>query len=429
MEHLSGIRVKDEQFLYEHLKGEFSVECVNQILSAKDAIEGGNNLSAIVKGYTFQVSEKFGSSVYLLCREVASKLGLSDLPVEFYICNDPTQNALAFYSFNEAQPHSIVLHSAVVEKLSPEELRFVVGHEFGHLIYGHSVLDRVVNLTYKNPDDMPPSPQCLVDLWRKLGEISADRVGLLACESLDAALSAMFMLSSGMSMRSLGMDAGSYLAMVDSQVLDLNDKKEFVLESHPANPVRAKALEIFNDSALYRTWLSEGVAPEDADLEEKIDNACLSIKKVPKNEREQAQLNFLAVAGFLLWTHSERNQETKEVYLQNVLSCYHFWPRNHFDQYFPEQTEEAQSDEALDKCMEAAYKKAEAYGSLLAESYPDLTRQMLAFLVQLVTRGNRLEKPPLEMLLKIGTEYLRIPEAEIVSMVFDGLNTDFKPLM
>src|ERR1700735_3000371 len=60
-----------------------------------------------------------------------------DLPTvpELYVTQTPMVNAMAL---GTSKPF-IVLNSGIVELMDPEEIRFVIGHELGHVLSGHSV--------------------------------------------------------------------------------------------------------------------------------------------------------------------------------------------------------------------------------------------------------------------------------------------------
>jgi hypothetical protein len=410
------IRVQEEARLLSHLEEVFNAPAVSSLLAYKDKIDKDNLLASVMKGYHFPLSEKFGGSLYEICREVARDLDLDDLVVEYYVCNSPETNAYALYNHNVGEPHYVVLHSGLIDKLEPEELRFVVGHELGHLVYRHSVLYRVMELIYPNFDDLPPFLQGIHDLWRKLGEISADRLGLLAVRSLEPALSAMFKMSSGLSMGYFKLDPKAYLEMIDELIADMEKTGERVFESHPANPVRVKALELFFHSRTWADWVRGKKRKIDKELEAKLEDTIAILRKTPHIEREQAELEFLASAGYILMMVDEDPSEDEYTYLLNLLSYYYFWPAAYLEGYF---------DEKNPKKLQKTMAKSAA---VIVKEYPQSTRTLLQALIPLLTRDKRLDQRELDALFNIAEKHLQIPHAEVVDLLLGGLVEHFRPM-
>lgn len=104
------------------------------------------------------------------------------------------------YTYGSAKPY-IVLQTATVAWLDATELEFVIGHELGHIRFGH-----VQNLTLgrmlpRFASHLPfgTTVSAGLDLalfnWERKAEFSADRMGLLVCQDVGAALSVMMKLS------------------------------------------------------------------------------------------------------------------------------------------------------------------------------------------------------------------------------------------
>ena len=81
-----------------------------------------------------KVSERQFPHIYALVRDGAYILDLPDVP-ECFVIQTPVVNAMAL---GRDKPF-IVITSAMVELYDPEELRWVVGHELGHILSGHAV--------------------------------------------------------------------------------------------------------------------------------------------------------------------------------------------------------------------------------------------------------------------------------------------------
>ena len=125
------------------------------------------------------------------------------------------------------------------------ELRFVIGHELGHYLFGHHEL----------PSEAEAStPESALEAVRRshYAELSADRAGLCACQDPDASIKAIIKLACGLPSEFLGPDFTSYV----EQLRDLEKSASVADESntHPLLPLRARNLVLFAQSAAYGEW-------------------------------------------------------------------------------------------------------------------------------------------------------------------------------
>ena len=424
---IEKVRLEEEAELLARLETMFSAPSVTNVLALQDATEPDNLLTQSVNGFCFPLSGKFGGELYAACRQVVAALGLDggrdSMKVDFFLSNDPSYNALAAFNYDADQPHYIVLNSGLVDALTMDELKFVVGHELGHLVFRHSCFERVMSLSYKNPEEMAQAARSLHDLWSKLSEISSDRVGLLAVGEIAPALSAMFKLSSGLSMSFLKMDARSYLEMARAQI-DLLEKQEgpthFI--SHPAHPVRVKALELFNESKLFSRLKFRGEAVEDPELSNAMEAAVDVLRKIPRSEREAVQARFLAAAGFLVMTSDGDVSSAEVLFLDNVLATFCYLPGALYEDYFGD------TEKKIEKGYRAARKTMSQTAPAIVKDYPDLIRPIAGTLIELAIRDNRIDPAELGMLVKITTDHLKIPLTELNSALHEAMEERFRPM-
>lgn len=166
-------------------------------------------------------------------------------------------NAFALHRLEDENPHVISLTSEVIKSMTDSELRFTLGHEVGHLGLRHYRVIMLQSIMARNNSDdgdggrRPQIPQLLerrLDKWNRLAEISADRVGFLACGcDLSVAISTFFKMASGLGPEHLRFDLDTFLAQL--QDLERLDRKEVLAQfSHPATPVRARALQLYAEA-------------------------------------------------------------------------------------------------------------------------------------------------------------------------------------
>jgi Zn-dependent protease with chaperone function len=132
--------------------------------------------------------------------EVLETLDWAERP-ELYITQTPLVNAMAV-GFEHP---FVVVNSGMLETLTEEEVRSVLGHELGHIMSGHPTYTTIaIILMYFGVSNLPflaaaailPFQLALLEWYRK-SEFSADRAGLLTVQSLDTVMSTEMKLAGG----------------------------------------------------------------------------------------------------------------------------------------------------------------------------------------------------------------------------------------
>lgn len=133
----------------------------------------------------------------------------------------------------------IELSSGLVQSLSANELAFVIGHEIGHFLLDHHYL--------------PLSPTESYERWSVLRarEISADRLGLIACGSIDNALRAIIKTFSGLADEHLRFDTVAFLGRHFDDTIPKHIEAS-PYDTHPSFPLRARCLIKF--SIILEAW-------------------------------------------------------------------------------------------------------------------------------------------------------------------------------
>ena len=108
-------------------------------------------------------------------------------------------NYLKAYTFGFNSPQDIVLYSALLDVMDEDELRFVLGHEMGHVALGHTWLNTLLGGMAGVPVTIGAAVIITLAFrwWNRACEYSADRAGLLACGKPQKAISALVKLVAG----------------------------------------------------------------------------------------------------------------------------------------------------------------------------------------------------------------------------------------
>ncbi|NNF52929.1 MAG: M48 family metallopeptidase [Acidimicrobiales bacterium] len=159
---------------------------------------GERNIKLIFTAQALEVGPVQYSDLYELLVEVCETL---DHPVpRLYVSQTPLANAGAVGVDNPF----IVLNSSLIELSSLDQIRFVLGHEVGHIISEHSLYRTLLFILLQFSGSVLPvigqavTPITLALLeWNRKAEISSDRAGLLASQDLDMVVSALGVMAGG----------------------------------------------------------------------------------------------------------------------------------------------------------------------------------------------------------------------------------------
>ncbi|GAA3219135.1 M48 family metallopeptidase [Dactylosporangium siamense] len=195
-------------------------------------------------------SERQFSRVHAMLRDAADVLDLDSVP-ELYIRQRPEVNAAAV---GVGEPF-IVLDTGLLDVMEPDELRFIIGHELGHVMSGHvlyKTIARYLITIGTMAAGVPLSGLAMQAIhaalleWSRKAELSSDRAGLLVSQDPAICLRALMKLAGG---RYAGeMDLEEFLRQADeySQITDVRDHVARYLVAHdlthPMTAVRAGEL-------------------------------------------------------------------------------------------------------------------------------------------------------------------------------------------
>jgi Zn-dependent protease with chaperone function len=231
--------------------------------------------------------------------ESAEILDLPKTP-KLYVARDPR----AIAQTRGIDEPFIVLSTGLVEALDTEALRFVVGHEMGHVLSGHAVLLTLLDRLLRLQRSVAWVPLGVIGLraviaalheWQRKSELSCDRAGLLAGQDPQAALRAHLYLAGATDLSQIDIPSFLEQAREYEEIDDIRDSiiKLLAVESqpHPFAVVRASQLQRWAASDEYRTILTGDYRRRDGDdeanpLNEDIQGAAKSYKDTWNNSTD-----------------------------------------------------------------------------------------------------------------------------------------------
>ncbi len=198
-----------------------------------------------------------------------------ELP-QLYVRQHPVPNAYTF-AMRGKQPF-IVLHTSLIDMLTPEEVQAVIAHELGHLKCEHSVYMTLVNVLVLAAGQIPnlgaalaQSLQASLLEWVRCAEFSCDRAALLATQNPRVVASVLMKLAGGspkladkLDLEAFLAQARSYEEISNTQLGDLLKQLKTVELTHPVPVLRAKEIDRWSSSQAYQALLQSRSIPSDS---------------------------------------------------------------------------------------------------------------------------------------------------------------------
>jgi uncharacterized tellurite resistance protein B-like protein len=298
---------------------------LDQILNHLDASDDVRPFHEFFLAQQLRLTELLAPRLFVLLRETQKLLGF-DEAVDLYVTSGAEVNAGALHRLDDDLPHVISLSSETIRSMNDDELRFVFGHELGHLIFNHyrpKTAGQI--LAYKRASQAQESGRSLrpsqlerrLDRWNRLAEISADRVGLMACGGkLEVAVSVFFRMASGLGPEHLCYDISAFLGQL-ARLKEMTRPDVMARFSHPVTPVRARAVQIWH-ALLNNT--GDGATAEAVAVDGEIEQLLGLMEYELSTDLGKNARDFLIGAG-LLAAHADgtASQEEENVIIELLL--------------------------------------------------------------------------------------------------------------
>ena len=220
-----------------------------------------------------KVSERQFPHIHEMLRDGAYILDMDKVP-ELFVIQDPIVNAMALGT----NTPFIVLNTGLVDLMDAEELRFIIGHELGHVLSGHAVYRTMLYNLIQLATRIAWMPLGYIGLraiiwgleeWYRKSELSCDRAGLLAGQDIDAARRGLMKTAGGSRLAEMNADAFHEQAHEYDAVPDLRDSLLKLLQlqgtTHPFAVVRFAELDHWASNGDYERILGGDYPRRDTD--------------------------------------------------------------------------------------------------------------------------------------------------------------------
>lgn len=287
------MRFAPERQKLEQLMQSFGLE---PILSHFEREGGVKSIRDNILSNNLKLTQRMAPRLATLIEEVCRTLRY-EAPIDLFVAESAIINAYAVYSHDQT-PHIVVLTSRLIERMTDDEIRFVLGHEIGHLFFRHYRMHMVPLAFGKDKDGDSNVPKLLdrrLEIWQRLAELSADRAGFLATEGhLDAVVAVFFKLASGLGPEHLQFDITAFLQQLE-ELRQLERRDSLSYFSHPSIPIRVRALQLYRDAGG-----ASAAAEQLAQVDAEVSALAKLMEHQPSDPEELHRLNYLLAGGVLV---------------------------------------------------------------------------------------------------------------------------------
>lgn len=381
--------------IYNALQGSVVEEVLRKTkVSGTDAYWRSN-----MEGHSLKVEKDLLCDFYNLCHDVKKKLKFED-KVDFYITGDSSVNAFSVAAETEGEPHIVNINSALFNLMTTDEMRFVIGHELGHLINKDTKLKRLILFVFPPESNVPVMLQHKIRLHDQLAELVADRYGYLATENLDACVTAFFKLASGLDLAKMNVS-------IDALIADNNRRLDYFLNdkgisraAHPVNPIRIQALNLF------------AKADSKEALDSGMDELTSILLKVGGNELDEHMATFIASAGLIVAnSDGDVNKDEIEQIIQSLAGI----------KIFPRKFLETIADGDVASIFNESVSK-------ILEINPGMRDSLLKYMIRIVLSDKNITDEEIELIYTFGSN-IGLSEMEIATAIAEDIQQSYVPGM
>lgn len=213
------------------------------------------------------VGEKQLPHLHKLLIDACQTLDLE--PPQLYVQQNSVPNAYTF-AMRGKQPF-MVLHTSLIDMLTPEEIQAVIAHELGHLKCEHGVYLTIANIIVLAAGLFPSwgtmiaqSLQMRMLEWVRCAEFSCDRAALLAVQDPKIVMSVLMKLAGGSPTLAphLNLDAfidqaRAYETFSATEIGEMLKSAQTQQLTHPVPVLRAKEIDQWASSPAYSSLLEK----------------------------------------------------------------------------------------------------------------------------------------------------------------------------
>lgn len=398
------LEIELESNLFQTLEGKL----VEKIIAEANYEPEENIWKNILEGHSFKVTEKMSPKLYHIFHDVKNKLNYKK-NIDFYITNSAELNAFALTRSDDKDTDIININSALISMFDDDELRFVVGHEIGHLITRYARVVRLINFIFPDPEKVPLILAHRIELWQKVSELTADRFGFIASPNVEKCVSGFFKMASGLSTDRIDFDYKAYL--IDNEKILEYFTQNRNMFTHPVNPLRIKAIKLFSESSLYEDFKNEKEFNTDQVLNAEMDKLIAMLQTISTSPMDAFRKQFLASAGLIMANIDKNINDDEYESILESLSNYTVFPHEYLSEICNTSTEEVFKSSITN----------------IIQQNPAERFQLLQYMANIAMSDNSIFNKEINFLFEVGESLLGLTRREIAQILAATLQQGFIP--
>ncbi|HLN36072.1 MAG TPA: hypothetical protein VK250_12435, partial [Nitrososphaeraceae archaeon] len=183
--------------------------------------------------------------------------------------------------------------------------------------------------------------------------------------------------------------------------------------SHPINPIRIKAIQLFGESELYRNALNGNVEIKtDESLEESIMELIRILLIMTSSDLARHRQHFIASAGLIVASADEKIDKIEAEEILSILSNYTIFPEDFLD--------------AVSKSEKVEEIFRQSIENILAAN-PGERVSMMEFLIMISISNRDIAQKEIDFLFHAGTELLGFSRKEVAQILAEQIRSRFMP--
>jgi Zn-dependent protease with chaperone function/uncharacterized RDD family membrane protein YckC len=133
-------------------------------------------------GSSIRIHARQFHDIHAIVASTSERLGIA--PPQIFVRDDAF---VPIAAVGIGEPYALILSSQYLEHLRPNEIRFLVARELGHIAAGHTRLTSLLSASGREN----PAVALIFGAWLRRTEFTADRIGMLCTDSLADAVAAI----------------------------------------------------------------------------------------------------------------------------------------------------------------------------------------------------------------------------------------------
>lgn len=394
-------QIKLKDYLFSRIYNALQGDVVNWIIDKAEYMTDDEDWREHVNGNFMKLDEHLLPEYFHLCQEIQMTLGLEE-PVEYYVTGSATINAYSVLAEKKDHPHLVVVNSALFNLMTKDELKFVIGHELGHIIGRDLIIRRLLHYVY--PPRTTALPLALgykVRLYDQLAELVADRFGYIACGSLDACVTAFFKMESGLSLERMNVCTGDLLNDSKRRLDFFLKGKGMSRYDHPENPIRVQAIHAYASSLTQE------------DLEEKMKGLIRILHRVGDCPINEPLTIFFASAGLLTARVDGRIDPSEREQIIRQLASTDMYPMDIIEDF------EKATEEQILQCFQ------NSVNSILNYDF-NMRTSLLSYIIHLAIIDKRLDEKEINFIYNVG-DMMKFNMKEVSRIFADMIQRNYIP--